>query len=162
MSVKKVTIEKKDLPPLSPNGEYLIRYRIISEDKNRTSHWSPVYSLDTTAVPVGDGTTVNFIRNVTSDVTVTPTSIAINWGDDNNAALYDIFISVKISDTWSSYIYHGSSPIHSYNFLKPETLGITDIRIAIQLAGIEKVKSDILEISTKEFSAQASIDGGGA
>jgi hypothetical protein len=36
------------------------------------------------------------------------------------------------------------------------------MRIAIQLAGIEKTKNDILEISTKEFAIQASLDGGSA
>jgi hypothetical protein len=46
MSAKKVTIEKRDLPPMSPDGKFLLRYRIISEDKNRNSHWSPIYTLD--------------------------------------------------------------------------------------------------------------------
>jgi hypothetical protein len=261
MSVKKVTIAKKDLPPLTPNGEYLIRYRIISEDKNRTSHWSPIYTLDSRRVikgpdetepdltfaaadisttsnliskehnfllgqmvtfSAGGGTapntnfgplspgvayyvrpassesfslhiseayalgeigfgggidflstgtgsaftltsnTKNLIRNVTSDTTVTPTTIVINWENINDASLYDIFTSVKTSGTWGSYSYQGSSPIHSYSFLKPTGAGITDMRIAIQLAGIEKTKNDILTISTSEFAIQAGIDGGSA
>jgi hypothetical protein len=164
MSVKKVTIEKKDLPPLSPNGEYLIRYRIISEDKNRTSHWSPIYTLDAKAVPLRDGTldTKNLIRDVTSSVTVTPTTIIIDWETTNDASLYDIFISLGTSGTWGSYFYHGSSSTHSYSFLKPTGAGITDMRIAIQLAGIEKTKNDTLEISTEEFAIEASLDGGSA
>jgi hypothetical protein len=261
MSVKKVTIEKKDLPPLTSNGEYLIRYRIISEDKNRTSHWSPIYTIDLRRVvkgvdetlpdlifaasnvstttnlinkqhnfiegqavvfSAGGGTapntqfgllteggtyyvspassesfslwvseagalgqtglsgyidflsagtgssftltsnTKNLIRDVTSSVTVTPTTIIINWGTTNNASSYDIFVSLKTILGWSSYAYQGSSSSHSYSFLKPTEAGITDMRIAIQLAGIEKTKNDILEISTKEFSIQAGIDGGGA
>jgi hypothetical protein len=164
MSVKKVTITKKELPPLTPNGEYLLRYRIISEDKNRTSHWSPIYTLDAKAVPLRDGTTntKNLIRDVTSSVTVTPTTIIIDWETTNDASLYDIFISLKTSGTWGAYTYHGSSPTHSYSFLKPTGAGITDMRIAIQLAGIEKTKNDILEISTEEFAVQASLDGGSA
>ena len=163
MSVKKVTITKKELPPLTPNGEYLIRYRIISEDKNRTSHWSPIYTLDATRV--WNEETEEFeslIRDVTSSVTVTPTTIIIDWGTINNASSYDIFVSLKTSETWGSYVYHGSSSTHSYSFLKPTTAGITDMRIAIQLAGIEKTKNDTLEISTKEFAIQASLDGGSA
>lgn len=164
MSVKKVTITKQELPPLTPNGEYLLRYRIISEDKNRTSHWSPIYTLDAKAVPLRDGTlnTKNLIRDVTSSVTVTPTTIIIDWETTNDASLYDIFISLKTSGTWGAYTYHGSSPTHSYSFLKPTGAGITDMRIAIQLAGIEKTKNDILEISTEEFAVQASLDGGSA
>jgi hypothetical protein len=33
-----------DMPPISSINEgYTLRYRIISEDRNRVSHWSPVY-----------------------------------------------------------------------------------------------------------------------
>jgi hypothetical protein len=261
MSVKKVTVTKKELPPLTPNGEYLLRYRIISEDKNRTSHWSPIYTLDLRRVikgpdetdpdltfaasnvstttnliskqhtflrgqavvfssgggtapntqfgllteggtyyvnpassesfslwvseasalgetglvghidflSTGTGTaftltsnTKNLIRDVTPSVTVTPTTIIIDWETTNDASLYDIFISLKTSGTWGAYTYHGSSPTHSYSFLKPTGAGITDMRIAIQLAGIEKTKNDILEICTEEFAVQASLDGGSA
>jgi hypothetical protein len=157
MSVKKVTITKKELPPLTPNGEYLIRYRIISEDKNRTSHWSPIYTLDATSL----------IKTVTANIEVTPSDIIVTWGDVNKAALYDIFVSYKISGTWGNYFLHGSSPIHTYGFLQPLAstaigYGATDIRIAIQLAGIEKIESPTLTISTAEKSLQPVISGGSA
>jgi hypothetical protein len=157
MSVKKVTITKKELPPLTPNGEYLIRYRIISEDKNRTSHWSPIYTLDATSL----------IKTVTANIEVTPSDIIVTWGDVNKAALYDIFVSYKIGGTWGDYFFHGSSPIHTYGFLQPLAstaigYGATDIRIAIQLAGIEKIESPTLTISTAEKSLQPVISGGSA
>ena len=44
--IKKVTVLKNSLPALNSNSnEYIVRYRIVSEDKNRTSHWSPKYRL---------------------------------------------------------------------------------------------------------------------
>jgi hypothetical protein len=261
MSAKKVTVEKKDLPPLSSNGEYLIRYRIISEDKNRTSHWSPIYTLDSRKVlkgindtgpdlvfaaanistvsnliskqntfilgqmvmfsagggtapntqlgplsagvpyyvkpassssfslhtslasalgetglageidflSTGTGTaftltsnTKNLIRSVTSNIQVTPSDVIVTWADTNRAPLYDIFVSYRIGGTWIDYSFHGSSPIHTYGFLRPVGTGATDIRIAIQLAGIEKNRSDILTISIAERSLQPSISGGSA
>lgn len=266
MSVKKVTVEKKDLPPLSPNGEYLIRYRVISEDKNRTSHWSPIYTLDSRRVikgpdetdpdltfaasnvstttnliskqhtflqgqavvfssgggtapntqfgllteggtyyvnpassesfslwvseasalgetglvgyidflSTGAGTaftltsnTKNLIRSVTSNIEVTPSDIIVTWGDVNRAPLYDIFVSYQIGGTWRDYFSHGSSPIHTYGFLQPTDptaigYGASDIRVAIQLAGIEKVRSDALTISIAEKSLQPTISGGSA
>lgn len=45
--IKKAIIKKEDLPAL--NGElqnYLVRYRVVSEDKNRSSHWSQYYEVD--------------------------------------------------------------------------------------------------------------------
>jgi hypothetical protein len=168
LSVKKVIIEKKDFPPLSPNGEYLLRYRIISEDKNRTSHWSPVYRLDSTAVPVGDGTFKNLIEDVDSNIDVTPSGIIITWGQQNNAPLYDIFVSFKIGGTWQSYFYHGSSPLSYYTFeqpIRPTAIGYgaTDVKAVIQLAGIEKTINEILTISTAaEKSLTPTISGGKA
>ena len=51
MAVKKAIIQKESLPPVdSESAGYVVRYRIISEDKNRTSHWSPTFV--TNAVPV--------------------------------------------------------------------------------------------------------------
>lgn len=45
--VKKVIIKKQDLPAFSGELQsYLVRYRIVSEDKNRTSHWSPRYKVN--------------------------------------------------------------------------------------------------------------------
>lgn len=44
--IKKYRQAYADLPPISSETEgYSIRYRIISEDRNRVSHWSPVYLL---------------------------------------------------------------------------------------------------------------------
>jgi hypothetical protein len=44
--IKKAKIAVGDLPPISSETEgYSIRYRIVSEDKNRVSHWSPLYLI---------------------------------------------------------------------------------------------------------------------
>ena len=44
--IKKTTIKYSDLPALSVASEgYTVRYRVISEDRNRKSHWSPVVGI---------------------------------------------------------------------------------------------------------------------
>ena len=44
--IKKVKISQEDLPTInSITGKYDVRYRVISEDKNRTSHWSPIINI---------------------------------------------------------------------------------------------------------------------
>lgn len=44
--IKKVIIAKADLPQFyGTQQEYVVRYRIITEDKNRTSHWSPNHRI---------------------------------------------------------------------------------------------------------------------
>ncbi len=148
MSVKKVVIEKKDFPPLSPDGKYLLRYRIISEDKNRTSHWSPVYKLDATLL----------IQAVSGDLQISNSSLAISavWGESQLSSSYDIFVSSGIynvgtsSIDWSNYVYHGSSLTPAYSFLRSSAT--TDIRVKIQLSGIEKEVNPTLTICTLEKS----------
>jgi hypothetical protein len=45
--IKKFKISNALLPPISVEEEaYVVRYRIVSEDKNRTSHWSPITIVD--------------------------------------------------------------------------------------------------------------------
>jgi hypothetical protein len=155
MTVKKVTIEKNQLPPLSPEGKYLLRYRIISEDKNRTSHWSPIYSIDAAA----------FIESVSSSIEVTNTGVTVSWGDDNGRSQYDIFVSYGTLSggaiTYEPYFYHGSSPIHSYSFSK-KVGAYTHVRVAVQLSGIEKIISTTLTISETSKLLQPIISGGSA
>lgn len=44
-----VTIKRSELPPINSETEsYLIRYRIISNDKNRASYWSPIFEISST------------------------------------------------------------------------------------------------------------------
>lgn len=66
MANKKVTIPTKDLPAPTTDNTYLVRYRIISDDRNRISQWSPIYTIPvpyiTKAVSgiTGSGTKVTF------------------------------------------------------------------------------------------------------
>jgi len=82
MSVKKAIIKKQELPPLSLDGEYLLRYRILSEDKNRSSHWSPIYKVD--AKPL--------ISTVSGNLLINQNAITVVWGNQNMSPGYDIFI----------------------------------------------------------------------
>ncbi len=143
-----MTIEKKDFPPLSPDGEYLLRYRIISEDKNRTSHWSPIYKLDASTL----------IEQVSGGFQMSDGSSAVTaiWEESAIASSYDIFVSFGIFNVgtlafdWGSYAYRGSTSSQSYSFLIPSPA--TGIRVKIQLSGIEKVLNPILQICSIEDS----------
>ena len=49
-NIKKSIIKNKDLPPFSgKTGKIRLRYRIISEDRNRSSHWSKIHEI---AMPI--------------------------------------------------------------------------------------------------------------
>ena len=45
--IRKVTVPLQSLPDLNPGQtKYLVRFRLVSDDKNRVSHWSPTQEVD--------------------------------------------------------------------------------------------------------------------
>lgn len=43
--IRKVRIQRDDLPSVAPGGSYYVRFRIVSDDNNMKSHWSWVYEV---------------------------------------------------------------------------------------------------------------------
>jgi uncharacterized protein (DUF2141 family) len=128
-NIKKTRILKSSLPPIDHDTEkYNIRYRVISEDKNRTSHWSPIYNSDGVDLVVTSGA-VSKIGDVITAV----------WGDQNDFPEYDVFVKFDSGD----FAYHGKSKEHSYSFLKT---GTTTVRVKIQIVSSKKEIKSALNI----------------
>ena len=129
MVLKKAIIQKQFLPPVdSENSAYLVRYRIVSDDKNRVSHWSPTFV--TGAVPV---------QSVNGALSVTSSIITAVWGDELNRPKYDVFVGFD----GATPTYHGTTPIHSYQFIKT---GTTNVRVIIQVESSAKTLNNNLDI----------------
>ena len=79
--IKKVRIPKNQLPPVGDDNEHLIRYRVVSDDKNRASHWSPIF-----IVPAQD------TEEVSGELIYTGGILIAVWGDELNRPSYDIFV----------------------------------------------------------------------
>lgn len=128
MAVQKAIIQKESLPPIDSNtSAYAVRYRIVSEDKNRTSHWSPIFV--TNAVP---------IQSVSGALSITETIITTVWGDELNRPSYDVFVKFDSG----TFIYHGTSTVHSYSFLNT---GTTSVHVKVQIASsIKEVKAGLV------------------
>ena len=127
--IKKVIIKKASLPALDHDKVgYVFRYRIVSEDKNRTSQWSPInLVLD------------NSITSVAGAVQVSASVISAVWGDELNRPKYDVFVGFD----GATATYHGTTPIHSYQFIKT---GTTNVRVIIQVESSEKTLNANLQI----------------
>jgi hypothetical protein len=126
--IKKVIVSTSKLGLVNSNNSYLIRYRIVSEDKNRMSHWSPNYSIDALANSLVDG-----------DLNIVGNTVICAWEDVVLRPGYDIFVGLNGANP----TYHGTSPTHTYSFLKPS--GST-VRIVVQVEGIKKELSPALKI----------------
>jgi len=128
MAIKKAIILKSSLPAVDADTTgYVVRYRIISEDKNRTSHWSPTFV--TNSVPV---------QSVSGALSITETIITAVCGDELNRPAYDVFVKFDSG----SFSYHGTTSTHSYSFLNT---GTTSVHVKIQIASsIKEVKSGLV------------------
>jgi hypothetical protein len=193
VTVKKAILPPASLPPVNAENKYAYRYRIVSEDKNRTSAWSPIKIIDAPAVA--------FLEESDGDVVISGNSITATWSDENNRPNYDVFtrfyffvnkasltdniakvhttinhnlvkgdvilidgvssvfngahtVTDVTADTISfaktntnisqynvspngkvglNYPYHGTTPIHTYSFVKRSGAGVN---VAIQVEGI--------------------------
>jgi uncharacterized protein (DUF2141 family) len=120
-NIKKTRILKSALPAINYDTlKYNARYRVISEDKNRTSHWSPIYNSDGVDIVVTSGAV-----SKTGDV------ITAVWGDQNDFPEYDVFVKFDSNE----FFYHGKSKVHSYSFLKT---GTTTVRVKVQIISSKK------------------------
>lgn len=128
MANKVLRIPKNDLPPVESDNVYSVRFRVVSEDKNRTSHWSPVFVIEsTTPVPVS------------GEVVVSGPIVIAAWEDEEDRPQYDVFVKFD-SDP---YIYHGTTPIHTYTFLNEAS---STVRVKVQIVGSAKTSNATLTI----------------
>ena len=128
MANKILRIPRNQLPPVESDNVYSVRFRVISEDKNRLSHWSPIFVIDSVA-PVA----------VSGALPVTETIITAVWGDEEGRPAYDVFVNFDSG----GYEYHGTTTTHQYAFLNE---GISTVRVAIQISSSSKARNAGLTI----------------
>ena len=128
-NIKNTRVFKSDLPPVNNKNEYLVRYRVTSDDRNRVSSWSPIFFVKNKEV-----------QSVVGEVSQDGNIINIVWGDEEDRPKYDIFVKFNTGD----FFYHGTSATHNYSVIKEA--GATSIMVAVQIEGIEKGINELLTI----------------
>lgn len=124
--IKKIIYRQEDLPAINVNLEgYLVRYRIISDDRNRTSHWSPLFLVKPEYDYVSGSTS---IIKTSESVTLIWDQVQI-YKDNNliqNAIEYDIWVRWDKTDggDWS---YATRVEATSTNFIIPNTYFINGV-----------------------------------
>ena len=128
MAIKKAIVPRSSLPVIdSDTSAYVVRYRVISEDKNRTSHWSPTIITNPVA-----------IEAVSGALSITQSIITAVWDDELNRPSYDVFVKFDSG----LFFYHGTTTVHNYAFLN---VGTTSVHVKIQVASsIKELKSGLV------------------
>lgn len=159
-NIKKNIILKKDLPSFigDPSQlKYDLRYRIISEDKNRLSHWSPILTLnglnteDETGFDPNDIEGTSIPNNVlikssdhVAEISWTMPALLITNPTTEQKELqkiqaaiksFDVYIQWREGSTISDWIWAGTSDgtRFSINFpVKVGPVGPDEIKFAVQ------------------------------
>jgi hypothetical protein len=137
--IKKVKINQDALPTTNSLTEkYDIRYRIISEDKNRTSHWSPIVNIDPqyTYVPGN----INIVSSGITTVAWDTVTIKIGTQVIRQAKDYDVWVkwSKAVGDGDWNYVQRVSG--NSINLVHPSTFYINGVN---QLSAPNRVTVEI-------------------
>lgn len=138
------------LPPVSSSAQHVVRFRVISEDRNRVSDWSPILILNSNGqIPsasvsyklVESGSTPKILTVIWSGE-----YIAYHKGLDSNQ--HDVFVS------WNEqpYEYLGRETGNSFSIQAPS--GVNRAQFFIQVASYNSihppssvpVRSELLKI----------------
>jgi hypothetical protein len=139
--VKKVVVE--NVPKIFGSG-YTIRYRVVSEDRNRTSHWSPMHTFQKdipTEEPISVDGEIVFVSN---------RQVSATWEEINANLVYEIFINwndevdEELNLVWT-YMRTVSSP--TYTTLAPT--GAESVSIWVQQPTSNQVQEPLALIFTE-------------
>lgn len=127
--IKKIKIAQNDLPTINSITEkYDVRYRVISEDKNRTSHWSPIVTLDPQYIYVPGNITI-----VSSGITtVAWDSVTVKIGVQTirQAKDYDVWVKWSKAAGNGDWNYVQRISGNSINLVHPSTFYINGVNQA--------------------------------
>jgi hypothetical protein len=124
--IKKVKITQDSLPTInSITGKYDVRYRIVSEDKNRTSHWSPIINIDPQYTYVSGNISIAS-SNIT---TVAWDAVTIKIGDQviRQAKDYDVWVKWSKAAGNGDWIYIERVSSNSITLVHPLTFYIDGV-----------------------------------
>jgi len=96
--IKKIKIKQNNLPTINVNEEgYVLKYRIISEDKNRTSQWSPISIIKPEYTYVGGNISFNKSGQVAT-FAWDSVSIQINGNQIRRSHEFDLWLKWDRND----------------------------------------------------------------
>lgn len=146
--ISKVTIFKNELPAVNANTvSYSIRYRIVSEDKNRFSAWSPIVDL---AAPATSLLQYSIAANNSAK------SVTVIWNPNPSLGItnYDVFVRWigNGTDNTTNYpwAYVATTPNNNYLFAFPASIpapgggteNVKHIEVAVQRPTYQQTKEN--------------------
>ena len=96
--IKKIRIRQSDISTINVNEEgYVLKYRVVSEDKNRTSQWSPISIIQPGYTYVGGDISFNKSGQVAT-LAWDSVSIQLDGNEVRKANEFDIWLKWDRND----------------------------------------------------------------
>lgn len=121
--LQKATIAQNNLPPVSIFSDgsigHYVRYRITSKDRNRFSHWSPIYTVKIPPFTLSS-------TYVAVTYTASSKTVSAVWGDEHNRPRYDVFVrwGNRISSVASSSYTRTITTLTAHNFVQGDKIRV--------------------------------------
>jgi hypothetical protein len=149
----KLIIPKENLPDVDiVTGTIRFRFRIIADDRNVSSYWSPIYSLDPELDYITNGNLVIEKHNSYSAVIWNPVVIEKNGNEIRELEYYDLWVRWGDDSSEGEWIYKERVTSTSINLIKPSSpSGLDHLSIEIYRPGkpiIRKRMVDVYQDST--------------
>jgi hypothetical protein len=136
--IKKVVVE--NVPKVYKSG-YTIRYRVVSEDRNRVSHWSPIYTFEKDQPPTVVTGEILFISE---------RQVSASWEETNTNSVYDIFINWNDEiDEDSNLVWTYARTVSSPTYTTLAPVGAESVSIWVQQPTTTKEYTEDAEIFTQ-------------
>jgi hypothetical protein len=125
--VKQAKISYSELPPINTDlGGYPIRYRIVSDNRNKISHWSPIFLVDPGYSYVSsEGISISKVSSVIS-ASWNPVGVYKGPSLVSNVKNYDIWVRFDKSDN-GDWIYVERSSTPYFSIQMPTTYFINGV-----------------------------------
>jgi hypothetical protein len=127
--IKNVVIKKEFLGKVTSSNSRVVRFRVLSEDKNRKSAYSKIFISGSDVVVTGPG-----------DINQVGNTILVNWTTRQTSTLitYDIFVGFD----GAVPTYLDSTGSNSYSFLKN---GTQSVRVVVQISSTSPELADVFD-----------------
>lgn len=150
-NTKKIVVESGELPPIQFDETSLyrsIRYRVVSDDRNRYSHWSPIYRINYPSGTILTGNTNIHANTFGQD----PKTVVVTWNVPQPSAYeslntFDVFIQWKdnsltpLSPLWQ---YVATVSAKSFSIAIPNANTHKHIDVDIQIPSALKQRDEKL------------------
>jgi hypothetical protein len=124
--IKKIKIEQDNLPTInSATEKYDIRYRIVSEDRNRLSHWSPIISIDPAYIYVSGN--ISIVSSGITTVAWDTVTIKIGTQVIRQAKDYDVWVKWSKAAGNGDWNYAQRISGNSISLVHPSTFFINGV-----------------------------------